>query len=320
MITLFTAPKPFAGHIGVIQRNAIRSWMVLGDQVEVLMIGDEAGMDQAAAELGVIHLPTVERNEQGTPLLNSIFATAQEQGLGDLFGYLNADIMLTRDFLPALKPVSDQFKEFLIVGQRWDIQLERELTLDELSDDGVLIPIKQAGTLHPPKGSDYFVFARGQFSQIPPFALGRSGWDNWMIFEARSRGLPVIDASQTITVLHQDHDYQHLPGGQSHYRLPESRKNVELAGGQETMFTLADATYRLVGQELERKRFPAPGWWRRLEAGLIAGFGAGRLARITRMLFHLPSTLRYFRQRGRVDVESMGVPDAKHSSPPQAGT
>ena len=26
MITFFTTPKPFLGHIGIIQRNAIESW------------------------------------------------------------------------------------------------------------------------------------------------------------------------------------------------------------------------------------------------------------------------------------------------------
>ncbi len=29
MLTLFTIPKPFAGHIGLIQRNAIASWTLL---------------------------------------------------------------------------------------------------------------------------------------------------------------------------------------------------------------------------------------------------------------------------------------------------
>ena len=31
--------------------------------------------------------------------------------------------------------------------------------------------------------------------------------------------MPVIDASATIPVIHQDHDYSHLPNGQPHYRL-----------------------------------------------------------------------------------------------------
>ena len=48
MLTLFTAPKPFRGHIGLIQANAIRSWMALAPDIEVLLVGDEPGLAEAA--------------------------------------------------------------------------------------------------------------------------------------------------------------------------------------------------------------------------------------------------------------------------------
>ena len=44
LITIFTAPKPFTNpHIDLIQRNAIQSWLHLGDDVNVVMIGNEPG-------------------------------------------------------------------------------------------------------------------------------------------------------------------------------------------------------------------------------------------------------------------------------------
>ena len=33
MLTIFTIPKPFVGHIGVIQRNAIISWLNLSPKM-----------------------------------------------------------------------------------------------------------------------------------------------------------------------------------------------------------------------------------------------------------------------------------------------
>jgi len=58
MLTIFTAPKPFTDpHLDLIQRNAIRSWRDLGPLVEVLLIGDEAGMQGAALDLQVRQLP-----------------------------------------------------------------------------------------------------------------------------------------------------------------------------------------------------------------------------------------------------------------------
>ena len=54
MITIFTAPKPFIDpHISAIQYNAISSWLELGPEVEVLLLGDEPGLSEAATHLGV---------------------------------------------------------------------------------------------------------------------------------------------------------------------------------------------------------------------------------------------------------------------------
>ena len=39
MLTLFSTPKHFRGHIGVIQRNALQSWKLLHVDVQVFDIG-----------------------------------------------------------------------------------------------------------------------------------------------------------------------------------------------------------------------------------------------------------------------------------------
>ena len=53
MFTIFTIPKPFQGHIGTIQRNAIQSWTLLHPRPEIILFGSEAGTAQVAAELRV---------------------------------------------------------------------------------------------------------------------------------------------------------------------------------------------------------------------------------------------------------------------------
>jgi hypothetical protein len=92
------------------------------------------------------------------------------------------------------------------------------------------------GRLHRPVGSDYFVFPTRQYADLPDFIIGRSGWDNWMIYDGRRRRIPVIDASRAITAVHQNHDYSHLPGGRPHYRHPESVRNLGIAGGREVVY------------------------------------------------------------------------------------
>ena len=82
MLTIFGIPKAFEGHFEVIQRNAIQSWTRLSPRCQILLFGDEKGTAEVAAELGVRHIPAVDRNEFGTPLLNSIFAQAEKDASG----------------------------------------------------------------------------------------------------------------------------------------------------------------------------------------------------------------------------------------------
>src|SRR4030066_1112482 len=103
MLTLFSAPKPFAGHIDVIQRNAIQSWLELGEDIEVLLIGDEEGMGEVAAEFGVRQLPEVMCNELGTPLVNSIFQLAREHARYSTLCYVNTDIIFLDDFVSSVR-------------------------------------------------------------------------------------------------------------------------------------------------------------------------------------------------------------------------
>ena len=101
LITLFSAPKPFTNpHIAMIQRNAIRSWTLLPD-VEVILLGEEEGLAEAARELGVRHIPHVARNANGTPLISSMFQLAREHSTGDLLCIINADMILMPDFVEA---------------------------------------------------------------------------------------------------------------------------------------------------------------------------------------------------------------------------
>jgi hypothetical protein len=129
---------------------------------------------------------------------------------------------------------------------------------------------------------------------MPPFAIGRAGWDNWMIYAGRSSKIPVVDATRVTTIIHQDHDYAHLPNGQPHYRLPESDENVRLSGGQEAIFTLADANWILVGEEVQRKTWRER-WSRRgIETRIVSSFGPGIIARFCRMILHPMDTFHYY--------------------------
>lgn len=286
-LTIFTAPKPFTDpHIGLIQRNAIRSWVALGPEVQVLLMGDEPEVDSAAAELQVIQVRDVERNEQGTPLVSSIFARARSFDQTPYLAYVNADILLFADLLTATRAASGSGMPFLIVGQRWDLDLVDALEFEPAWQERLRQRTLETGKLHPAGGSDYFVFPRQCYENVPPFAIGRAGWDNWMIYHACRRGWPVVDATASVLIVHQSHDYGHLPGGRPHYRLPESQRNVELAGGRRMIFSLRDATHQLVDGSVQPLRLGWGGMLRRVETFPIIRLGSPALAQVTFALLH----------------------------------
>ena len=305
-ITIFTAPKPFTNpHISLIQRNAIQSWLHLGDDVNVIMIGEEPGMAEFAAETGIQHLPQVARNPLGTPLVSSIFTMARQICTSPLLAYVNADILLTPQLVKIASQVYCQIKQFLIVGQRYDLNLQQLLDFSPGWDTCLLADVQTRGRLHPPAGSDYFIFPRTCFNDLPNFAIGRAGWDNWMIYHARTQHLPVVDATSAIPVIHQDHDYSHLPNGQPHYRLPESSENLRLAGGRRTIFTLEDADRRIQDGQLQRIPLHPRKLMREIEIFPLVQLHSEALADSFFAIFHPVKAWKEFRGRAAYKIKQI---------------
>jgi hypothetical protein len=287
-ITIFSAPKPFSDpHIDIIQRNAIQSWLRSGAE-QVILIGQEEGLSQAADEFGVLHLTEVEKNQHGTPLISSIFNLARENSQHDVLVYVNADILFLPDFGEKIQPVSRNLPTFLGVGHRWDMNVERELEFNLDWAQNITARVSKAGQKQRSFAIDYFIFPRDLFQIIPDFAVGRAGWDNWMIYHAREQGWPVVDISPAVKVIHQNHDYSHLPGGQIHRDLEESTKNVALGGGIQNVYSILDADLVLREGRLSRPPITLIRLLRKLELWVSSTEPGSRrwaLSRIIRRLW-----------------------------------
>jgi len=252
MLTLLTIPKPFCGHIAVIQRNAIQSWTLLQPRPEVIVFGDDEGVADIAKEFSVRHVAEVARNEYGTPLLNDLFEKAQSLVTHGLLCYVNADIILMTDFMEAVKRVVRHKRRCLMVGQRWDMDIKESLDFSPGWEERLRTAVMEQGTLHRETGIDYFVSPLGLLSDIPPFAIGRTAWDNWLVYRARSQLVPVIDATQVVMAIHQSHDYSyHSSEKEGVWNGPEAKRNWSLAGDGRYIFTLQDATHLLTANGLK---------------------------------------------------------------------
>jgi hypothetical protein len=253
-MTIFTTPKPFDDPFtATIQRNAIQSWLRLGPEVEVFLIGDEVGMAEVAKEFRIHHIPEVERNQWGTPLVRSLFHQARMASASPILAPVNADIILMPDFLKATRLVAEQYSAFLVVGRRWGLDIDQPLEFSSGWDERLRADVRLMGQIHPIFSIDYFIFNRYQYQDMPEFVIGRPQWDNWMIYHARQRGWPVVEVTPAVMVVHQNHDYRHLPGGQPPHGLEEGRMNRRLAGGERTKYTILDANRILKGGRIRNQ-------------------------------------------------------------------
>lgn len=279
LITVFSAPKPFTDpHIAVIQRNAISSWAKLPD-VDVVLLGDELGLAEVAAELGVKHIREIPRSSSGAPLMDAMFRLAREASPNQLYCIVNADIILFPEFVETAREVATQKEKFVLLGQRWDLDITVPLDFSDGWRETLKSKVKSQGNLHKPAGSDYFLFPASCYSDIPAFIIGRAGWDNWMIYHARKLHFPAIDATHDIMIIHQSHDYSHLPGGKPHYKHPETDENIRLAGGRPmTRFTVLDTDYRLENGKILRQKLNVTRLWRRIESWPLLALGSTRLS------------------------------------------
>jgi len=244
MITFYTMLKPFKGYIGVIQKNAIKSWTLLRPECEIIMFGNEEGVAEAASEFGAIHVPTVKRNEYGTALLSDVFSQAEKLASNDMLCFINADIILMNDFVRALDRVKDIKGRYLMSGRRRNVDIKELLDFSDGWEDRLRAFVNVNGKLVHPNSMDFFVFHKGFWGEIPPFSIGRPRYDNWMIYTARYMGKRVIDATPVVMSVHQNHDYYHIPSGINNtWEGPEAEVNKDLYGRDKLFYTLSDANW-----------------------------------------------------------------------------
>lgn len=308
VLTIFSIPKPFAGHIGVIQRNAITSWTRLNPRPDVILLGDEEGTAALAMELGVRHIAAVQRNEFGTPLLPSVFGQASAAATTRMLCYVNADIILTSSFMRAVSIASR--RRCLVVGHRTNLDLNRAIDFTSPAwESELMAELRNRGQRHSRWAMDYFLFPCGLLTDIPPFAIGRLMWDNWLVANTRARGICVADATPVVTAIHQNHGYSsplRAAHGGWNWDHPEARRNLELAGGHDKSYNLWDCSHVLtrfgmwpalgaaqLRQRLERRRASGSRRWsHRFGSLMIVGalklHGAWRRFRSAMSEFRVP--------------------------------
>jgi hypothetical protein len=243
-VTVFTSPKAFRGIFDVIQHNAIQSWTRLQPRPEIILVGDDFGTAEAARTHGCVHVQGVARNEYGTPLISSIFSLAQQAAGSDVLCYLNSDIILLSDFIPAVSAVRGQVKgeRFLLVGRKTTVDIPEPIDFADNDSESALRKRAASGR-QGTYDSDFFVFRKGMLLDVPPFAIGRCYWTQWFMYDTRRKGIPMIDMTNVVLSIESRHDYSHAAstGGEKRLSGVEFRLNRRLFAGCR-YYTTVDAS------------------------------------------------------------------------------
>lgn len=253
MLTIGALPKPFVGHIGVIQRNAIMSWRQLAPDVQIILCGNELGVAEIAAEFGLEHVPDIARNSHGTPQLNAVFVELQQRARFRCICYANADVILLSDWARAMGVLVAAGRPFLAVGECWNLALTDALAWSQVTDTQLRQQVHNRGVRRGKTAIDYFCFNKELFSTVAPLALGRAYFDNYLLAQALRQHAALVDCTSETLVIHQNHDYAHIRGGFLETRFgTEAQENLRLAGGYLRLATLHDCTHTLQNGVLRR--------------------------------------------------------------------
>lgn len=247
MITLFSCPRAFDKHYGIIQRNAITSWTLLRPRPEIILFGEAEGIREICKEMDLIHAPELMCNELGTPYVSDSFAKAQQLAHYDLLAYLNSDLILTSNFMNMAKYVIAQKRKYVVVGGRYDIRVAGPLDFHSADWE------KKIGDLCMREGNlnrlatDYFLFNKGIIPQMPAFLVGRAAWDNWLLWRIRDLGLPLVNATGAVIVAHPEHERSEAVAENSY------NKQLFKVDLWRWSFTPLDANYAFDGREIHAR-------------------------------------------------------------------
>lgn len=262
MITFFSTPKGFDDPFyNTIQRNAIKSWIALPIEKEIILVGDDPGVKEVCDEFHLQHISGCAVNEYGTPLLNDIFKKADAAGIGDLFCYINADIITLPDFadvFPVLQTIHD--RPFLASGFRYLVDVNTDINTTEQMKKLFETAVEDRSP-----AIDYFIYPRGFYNDMPAFAIGRWFWDSWMPYHSLNQNGYYIDCTDTTRVLHQNHSYKHkkndgsmaIQAADSHKNSPEGKVNLALTGGLQNLRYLEfDSNRKIKNGKLSIHKMP----------------------------------------------------------------
>ncbi len=206
------------------------------------------------AELGLREVGPVAVDQDGVPLMSDLLQKAAAHGAHDHLCYVNGDILLLDDFVATCIEAWTWRPDAVLVGSRIDVVELGPLDFADNSWVGDVRAVAQGGS-RTCMGSDFFAYPRGAYRDMPPFSVGRTAFDDWMMWKAMRTGNPLLDISSRVTAVHVLH---RIPGEWDALMATAGvQRNRSLATTWQRTYTLADCSHVMTANGARPRRLAA---------------------------------------------------------------
>ncbi len=214
-------------------RNSVESWKkAILPHGNIILFDDLKGRIKGLSNIDDITvIEELKKNRWNIPTLDYMFHQAKEAyPRTQYICYVNGDIILPDDFYDRIAPLFELKTEFMLGASPFDIPCPFFINYSD-KDWYTKVISQHGGYWRGDVAIDLFLFTRNALRRIPPFAVGRSAYDNYLIGHGKEVTGTLINGTRGIGAIHQDHDYRPFKNFYHVVSLPEAEKNKKIAGG-----------------------------------------------------------------------------------------
>ena len=206
LLTIFTTFKDDPERSNI-HYNVLRNWAEFRPHIKAILFSTNTNphLTSLATKLGWLVVDSPRTSKHGVPYLREMYTAAQNLSHSVFYGYSNGDLLFDQGLCDTMAAVYRHLPELhrtMVIGQRTNFLIGSR-TLFKASE--VKWIAKNKGDLFRLDAEDYFFIAHNSFpwSSMPDLVIGRPAYDNYMVGHAIQQKISVIDATQTLTALHQ---------------------------------------------------------------------------------------------------------------------
>jgi Glycosyl-transferase for dystroglycan len=222
-LTMLCIPKSFTRESDRrTAANAWLSWLALLRQIpfpnRLVVFSDEESVRATVLKIFVrttlVEFHSIATNDMGTPFLHdairkAAFLPHARYSHRHILFYSNNDIVFDSSMKDSVLKLATLTSPhgFLGIGLRCEITFRQSFKRTELQR--VISRLQKECVMGPPYAIDFFIFNANLFIDMPPFLIGRGGFDQWMVHHALEKKAQVVDVTDASLALHLNHDMCH---------------------------------------------------------------------------------------------------------------